>query len=207
MARRRYRVLKIALPLLTLVCAVLAVGYLRATKPQIERTGFEERARPIAAATVRIADVQPSISAYGEVVAQRDVELPCAGGGSCRRGGRELRERRHGSGWRSSGGDRPVRVSRCGDRGGSVVGGGAGAAGGDGGRARGPRRRAWSRSGRSLSLRSGSLSAAGTCWPRGLGPRSRLTMPWFVAASVRGLWRRRRAGRRVFVRGWRVRMR
>ena len=75
MARRRYRVLKIALPLLTLVCAVLAVGYLQATKPQIERTGFEERARPIAAATVRIADVQPSISAYGEVVAQRDVEL------------------------------------------------------------------------------------------------------------------------------------
>ena len=75
MARRRYRVLKIALPLLTLVCAVLAVGYLRATKPEIERTGFEERARPIAAATVRIADVQPSISAYGEVVAQRDVEL------------------------------------------------------------------------------------------------------------------------------------
>ena len=75
MARRRYRVLKIALPLLTLVCAVLAVGYLQATKPEIERTEFEERARPIAAATVRIADVQPSISAYGEVVAQRDVEL------------------------------------------------------------------------------------------------------------------------------------
>ena len=75
MARRRYRFLKIALPLLTLVCAVLAVGYLRATKPEIERTGFEERARPIAAVTVEILDVQPSISAYGEVVAQRDVEL------------------------------------------------------------------------------------------------------------------------------------
>ena len=75
MARRRYRFLKIALPLLTLVCAVLAVGYLRATKPEIERTGFEERARPIAAATVEILDVQPSILAYGEVVAQRDVEL------------------------------------------------------------------------------------------------------------------------------------
>ena len=75
MARRRYRFLKIALPLLTLVCAVLAVGYLRATKPTIERTGFEERARAVAAATVRIADVQPSISAYGEVVAERDVEL------------------------------------------------------------------------------------------------------------------------------------
>ena len=75
MARRRYRFLKIALPLLTLVCAVLAVGYLRATKPEIERTGFEERARAVAAATVQIADVQPSISAYGEVVAERDVEL------------------------------------------------------------------------------------------------------------------------------------
>ncbi|MDE0050579.1 MAG: efflux RND transporter periplasmic adaptor subunit [Rhodospirillales bacterium] len=75
MARRRYGFLKVALPLLTLVCAVLAVGYLRATKPQIERTGFEERARPVAAATVEILDVQPSISAYGEVVAQRDVEL------------------------------------------------------------------------------------------------------------------------------------
>ena len=75
MARRHYRFLKIALPLLTLVCAVLAVGYLRATKPEIERTGFEERARPIAAATVEILDVQPSILAYGEVVAQRDVEL------------------------------------------------------------------------------------------------------------------------------------
>ena len=75
MARRRYGFLKIALPVLTLVCAVLAVGYLRATKPGIERTGLEERARPIAAATVDILDVQPSISAYGEVVAQRDVEL------------------------------------------------------------------------------------------------------------------------------------
>ncbi len=75
MARRRYRFLKIALPLLTVVCAVLAVGYLRATKPEIERTGPAERERPIAAATVQIADIQPFIEAFGEVVAQRDVEL------------------------------------------------------------------------------------------------------------------------------------
>ena len=75
MARRRYRFLKIALPLLTLVCAVLAVGYLQATRPEIERKGPQERARPIAAATVQLADVQPSISAFGEVVAERDVEL------------------------------------------------------------------------------------------------------------------------------------
>ena len=75
MARRRFRTLKIALPLLTLVCAVLAVGYLQATRPEIERKGPQERARPIAAATVQLADVQPAISAYGEVVAERDVEL------------------------------------------------------------------------------------------------------------------------------------
>ena len=73
--RRRFRTLKIVLPLLTLVGAVLAVGYLQATRPEIERTGPAERARPIAASTVRIADIQPSIDAFGEVVAQRDVEL------------------------------------------------------------------------------------------------------------------------------------
>ena len=54
---------------------MLAVGYLQATRPEIERTGPAERARPIAASTVRIADIQPSIDAFGEVVAQRDVEL------------------------------------------------------------------------------------------------------------------------------------
>ena len=63
------------LPLLTLVGAVLAVGYLQATRPEIERTGPSERARPIAAATVQLGDIQPSIDAFGEVVAQRDVEL------------------------------------------------------------------------------------------------------------------------------------
>ena len=75
MARRRHRFLKITLPLLTLVGAVLVVGYLQATRPEIERTGPAERARPIAASTVQIADIQPAIDAFGEVVAQRDVEL------------------------------------------------------------------------------------------------------------------------------------
>ena len=75
MARRRHRFLKIILPLLTLVGAVLVVGYLQATRPEIERTGPAERARPIAASTVQIADIQPAIDAFGEVVAQRDVEL------------------------------------------------------------------------------------------------------------------------------------
>ena len=75
MPRRSRRTLKIVLPLVTLVGAVLAVGYLQATKPEIERTRPAEQERPIAAATVRIADIQPSIAAFGEVVAQRDVEL------------------------------------------------------------------------------------------------------------------------------------
>ena len=54
---------------------MLVVGYLQATRPEIERTGPAERARPIAASTVQIADIQPAIDAFGEVVAQRDVEL------------------------------------------------------------------------------------------------------------------------------------
>ena len=73
--RRSHRFLKIALPLVTLAGAVLAVGYLQATRPEIERTGPAERERPIAAATVRLADIQPFIEAFGEVVAHRDVEL------------------------------------------------------------------------------------------------------------------------------------
>lgn len=71
----RHRTLKIVLPLLTVVGAVLVVGYLKATKPEIERTGAAERERAIAVATVSIADIQPSIDAFGEVVAARDVEL------------------------------------------------------------------------------------------------------------------------------------
>ena len=67
--------LKIALPLATLVVAVLAVGYLQATRPEVERTEPEERERTIAAVAARIADIQPSIAAFGEVVAHRDVEL------------------------------------------------------------------------------------------------------------------------------------
>ena len=72
--RRRFRTPKTVLPLLTPVCAVLAVGYPQATRPEVERTGLSERARPIAASTVRSADIRPSVGAFGEVVAQRGVE-------------------------------------------------------------------------------------------------------------------------------------
>ena len=74
MSRRR-RTLKIALPLLALGGAVLAAGYLQATKPELERARPAEREWPIAAATVWIADIQPDITAFGEVVVRRDVEL------------------------------------------------------------------------------------------------------------------------------------
>ncbi len=65
----------IVLPLLALGGAVLAAGYLQATRPQLEQALPEERERLIAAATVRIADIQPDITAFGDIVAQRDVEL------------------------------------------------------------------------------------------------------------------------------------
>ena len=67
--------MKVVLPLLTVVGAVLAAGYLQATRPEIERTGPAEREQPIAAVSARIADIQPTIEAFGEVVAHRDVEL------------------------------------------------------------------------------------------------------------------------------------
>ena len=71
----RRRILKIVLPLLVLAGAVLVAGYLQATKPRIERAEPREREWPIAAATVEIADIQPEIVAFGEIVARRDVEL------------------------------------------------------------------------------------------------------------------------------------
>jgi RND family efflux transporter MFP subunit len=60
---------------LVLVGAVLVAGYLQATKPTLEPKQPEEREWLIAAVTAQIADIQPDIAAFGEVVAQRDVEL------------------------------------------------------------------------------------------------------------------------------------
>ncbi len=76
MARHRGRTaLKVLLPLLAVGGGVLAAGYLQATKPRLEQAVPAERERIIAAAAVRIADIQPEIATYGEIVARRSAEM------------------------------------------------------------------------------------------------------------------------------------
>jgi multidrug efflux system membrane fusion protein len=72
---RRQKILKIALPLLVLVGAVAVAGYLQATKPQLAPEASTERVWLISTATAAVADRQPELLAYGEIVAQRDVEM------------------------------------------------------------------------------------------------------------------------------------
>ncbi len=71
----RSRLLKIVLPILVLVAAVLVAGYLRATRPELAPSALEERAWPVATMPARIADIQPDLTVFGGIVAQRDVEL------------------------------------------------------------------------------------------------------------------------------------
>ncbi len=73
--RRRQRILKILLPVLVLLGALAVAGYLQATKPQLEPEAPEERNWLIATTPALIADQQPELLAYGEIVAQRDVEM------------------------------------------------------------------------------------------------------------------------------------
>ena len=72
---RRRSTLKIALPLLVLVGAVLIAGYLQATKPEVEPEAPAERSWLISTTSTEIADRQPELLAYGEIIAQRDVEM------------------------------------------------------------------------------------------------------------------------------------
>ena len=72
---RRRTVLKILLPIMVLGVSVLAVGYLLATKPELERTPPTERERLISAVAVQVGDLQPEIAAYGDIVARRTAEL------------------------------------------------------------------------------------------------------------------------------------
>jgi len=72
---RRKRILKIVLPVAVLAGAVLVAGYLQATKPNLQPEPPAERAWFIATTTAVIADIQPEFSAFGEIVARRDVEM------------------------------------------------------------------------------------------------------------------------------------
>jgi len=74
LARRR-NILKIALPLLVLVGALAVAGYLQATKPQLAPEAPAERVWLISTVDTVLADQQPELLAYGEIVAQRDVEM------------------------------------------------------------------------------------------------------------------------------------
>jgi membrane fusion protein, multidrug efflux system len=71
----RRSALKIALPLLILVGAVLIAGYLQATNPEVAPEAPAERSWLISTISTEIADRQPKLLAYGEIVAQRDVEM------------------------------------------------------------------------------------------------------------------------------------
>lgn len=72
---RRRRILRIGLPIVVLVAALLVAGYLRATKPRLTPTEPEERTWLISAVEAQVRDQQPDLVAYGEVVTQRDVEM------------------------------------------------------------------------------------------------------------------------------------
>ncbi len=71
----RRSVMKIALPILVLVGAVVLAGYLQATKPGLEATEPEERSWLISSVTVQIRDVTPNLTAFGEVTTARDVDM------------------------------------------------------------------------------------------------------------------------------------
>ena len=58
-----------------LVGALTIAGYLQATKPQLAPEAPTERVWLISTIEAAIADRQPELLAYGEIVAQRDVEM------------------------------------------------------------------------------------------------------------------------------------
>ena len=63
------------LPIIVIVVAIAVAGFLRATRPEIERQPPQERVWPVAALRVAHSNAQPAFRVYGEVVAGREVEL------------------------------------------------------------------------------------------------------------------------------------
>lgn len=66
---------KLLLPLLILGGAVAFAGYLRATRPPVDRTSVQERVWTVSAVPVAVTEEQPELRLFGEVVAGREVEL------------------------------------------------------------------------------------------------------------------------------------
>jgi RND family efflux transporter MFP subunit len=69
------RLAKISLPLIVLAAAAFVATTLIATRPKVEPTPPEERVWTVAAVPATRSSVQPTIRAFGEIVARREVEL------------------------------------------------------------------------------------------------------------------------------------
>jgi len=73
--------LKALLPIGLIAASLLIAGYLRATKPAVQPAPASERVWVVSAEPVALADSQPVLQLYGDVVAARDVTLrPFVGG-------------------------------------------------------------------------------------------------------------------------------
>jgi RND family efflux transporter MFP subunit len=68
-------VLKIVLPIALLAGSLLAAGYLRATKPEVEPAAASERVWTVNAQTLELGTQQPTLKLYGDIVAAREVTL------------------------------------------------------------------------------------------------------------------------------------
>ena len=66
---------KFGLPLLILAAALLVVGLLKATKPEVQARKVEEKVWPVSVLIAKISDESPRRRFYGEIVAGREAEL------------------------------------------------------------------------------------------------------------------------------------
>ena len=73
--------LKILLPVGLIAASLLVAGYLRATRPAVQPAPASERVWVVSAEPVALADSQPVLQLYGDIVAAREVTLrPFVGG-------------------------------------------------------------------------------------------------------------------------------
>jgi multidrug efflux system membrane fusion protein len=70
-----HAVSKILLPIGLIAASLLVAGYLRATRPAVQPSAASERVWVVSAEAVELADQQPILQLYGDIVAARDVTL------------------------------------------------------------------------------------------------------------------------------------
>lgn len=69
------RALRIGLPFAVLALAAAVAGYLRATRPVVAPSPPEARPWPVATVSVAYSDERPVLTAFGEVVAGREIDV------------------------------------------------------------------------------------------------------------------------------------